>query len=91
VNPQAKNASQKEQSGQKEVDGQQATNDQKSQAALEAEAAGQGAAAPKAGGEWGNLPMKEAREVMESSRRQMPQKYREQLERYYKGLSNGGR
>ncbi|MFC1707676.1 hypothetical protein ACFL59_12815 [Planctomycetota bacterium] len=38
--------------------------------------------------QWGNLPMKDAREVMKATRREMPLKWREKLERYFRRLAD---
>ncbi|MHC4390043.1 MAG: hypothetical protein ACYS22_01840 [Planctomycetota bacterium] len=93
TNPQEQGKSDTEKRGAQNetTDPNQAQNDKKSAGANPDDPSKAGANQPKAGGEWGNLPMKEAREMMESQRRKMPQKYREQLERYYKGLSEGKR
>lgn len=40
---------------------------------------------------WGNLPQKQAREVMDANARPKPLKYRSKLEEYYKRLAEGDR
>jgi hypothetical protein len=49
-----------------------------------------GVSKEKKGGEWGNLPPKEAREVKAAQNKSMPLRWREQLRRYYRALANNG-
>jgi len=81
------------QNGQEKKSKQQAQNDRRSQAKKRQDAAAAAAAAKraKAGDGWGNLPMKAAREVLESTARKKPLSYREQLDRYFKRLTKGRR
>lgn len=84
---------QKPDGGQKEQsDERPAENDGRTSGQMDAEERG-GQAPQRTASDaesWGNLPMKQAREVMESTQRKKPLKFREQLEAYFRRLAGSG-